>query len=406
MSWLAMAIGGLAVLAASVAALEYGLRHWISTRAPVRICNPLENLLITPDPAVFPSLPKNSRFTTNLAGARGGDEPDSGKTFRVLAVGGSGVECLMLDDAACWTAVAAQQLSTPASLAALGVDHVRVWNNGCSGVTTDTLIYALPDEFRRYKPLDVVVVMTGASAINTWCDLDLPEQMPPQEPSWIDLAFHRNHDWGWSPRRTATAELIRRLRALRRRPPRELTNLGRSIARARQARATATRIVRDLPDASSWIAHYKRTMAQIVKIAGNHAKQVILVHQPIFGKTELTKDEEAMLWHGGLGPEGQKTGFITHDVLIEMCQLLRTATREVAQETGAKFADPTDQVAPTDTNYYDHFHFTPEGARCLGRFVAEQLIAVQARQLALGHDGVGTTGGATQTRPKEQARHA
>ncbi|MEZ5853693.1 MAG: hypothetical protein R3D67_02710 [Hyphomicrobiaceae bacterium] len=384
MSWFALAVWAVAGLALCVAAVEYGLRYWISTRAPVRIRNPLENLHITPDPAIFPSLPASSRFTSNIAGARGGDDPVNGRTFRALAVGGSGVECLMLDDDACWTAIVAQHLSTGSAKAALGVDHVRVWSNGCSGITTDTLIYALPDELKRYRQLDAIIIMNGASAINTWCDLELPAVMPAMEPSWIDLAFHRNHRWSWSPRHTAIAELIRRLRVLRPRPPRELKKIGRTIALARKARASTDRIIRELPDTSSWLGHYKRTLAEVVDIAGNHAKRVILVHQPIFSKTDPTAEEIAMMWHGGLGPEGQKIAFVEHDLMIEMCELLRVATKDVAEQTGATFVDPTPAIASVQANFYDHFHFTPEGARCLGVFIAERLLDGH------GHHGTGS----------------
>lgn len=368
-------VAGLAAIVVFVVFVELALRWWIARFAPIHIRYPNENFEITPDPTIFPGLSTPIRFTTNHFGARGGDVPTTGRTLKVLAVGGSGVECFLLDDRECWTEVAAERLRQPEVMHRLGVDQVRVWNVGKSGITPTELVHALPDLLDRIPTLDALVIMNGAAVWVNWCRLGLPSPYPVAQPDWDELAFHRHSARSWRPKQTAMAEVYRRLSVLR--PPqlKHLRGIGKAIQRARLARANAVQTIDICPEPESWLDHYRSTLGKVVDQALPKCGRVILMHQPFYAKSKPTQTELDTFWHGAMGVADTPTDFASHRLLGELNDLIGQATREVALAKGLLFIDPSSRVAPVPENFYDHIHFMPTGAQRVGEYVGDQLAA-------------------------------
>ncbi|MDX2158562.1 MAG: hypothetical protein SFW09_18840 [Hyphomicrobiaceae bacterium] len=387
MTMLVAALSAAVLAGAGAMLLELALRRWINTRAPIHLRAPWTSFEITADPEVLPGLSPRISFTCNAFGARGGDVPVGGRTFKALAIGGSSVECFLLDDREVWTEVAADRLRRPDAIARLDADHVRIWNIGKSGVTTDTLVYALPDELARMPRLDVAIIMNGGSALLKWCEMGLPARLPPMQPSWVDIAFHRNVSWSWRPGGTALAECYRRLSAQRPGPARKLDRLGRSVAKARALRAGATNVIDTVPADADWLAHYERSLGRVIDVVRTRADHVLLIHQPIYQKSDPTAAEQAMFWHCAIGSADQPTGFLSHRLMIELNDELRRSTERVARARGTEFLDPSARMPSSPEAYYDHYHYKPEGSRRLGELVAERLLDIAAPRAAPRHDG-------------------
>src|SRR5207248_5977187 len=71
------------------------------------------------------------RFDVNADGERGRDvQPDQSGLFRVLAAGGSSVECLALTEEASWPGALERILNNPDHLRLPGCARAKVWKIG------------------------------------------------------------------------------------------------------------------------------------------------------------------------------------------------------------------------------------------------------------------------------------
>jgi hypothetical protein len=374
MTWLYLTLAGLAL--APVAA-ELAARLWFRYLAGVYVHEPFTRQRLTTDPRVLPRQSPRIRYDVNSLGARGAEPPAGrGRTFHVLAAGGSAVECFMLDQDDSWPERVGRLLVAPENLARLGADRVHVTNLGRTSFTAECLCYVLPRVLPRHEPVDVLLVMIGVSAVNYWTGIGTPSHLPPPEPPWWYVSWHRERRWGWAPRRTALAELARRWRQVLTRPVQRRENTGRTMAQWRQLRAAA-REVRDsygCPD--EWLARFEQALGRVVSLARPYARRVVLVSQPWFDKADPTPEEEALFWHGPVGdPRYQATDvYYSHRVLCELMRMTDAATERVGRAHGVEVIRPAEAVPASAETYYDHFHFTVRGAALLADYVADKIL--------------------------------
>ena len=370
----------LAVLAFCGVAAELAARWFLSHRAPVFIRRPFTRFEMQPDRSILPMLSVRALFSTNEAGARGpalraARTQQGGKTLRMLAVGGSAVECFTLDDTEAWPAVLEAQLNAGGAQK-LGAERAVVWNTGCSGITTDALLFALPHELPRFEPLDAVFVMIGASAVNYWTKIGTPSVLPEPDAPWSDIEWHGMHDWAWQPRTSALAEVIRRQYYWCTKPVGKLERMGRSLARSRKMRANAREVRDRTGDPAAWLANFEATLTGVVELARKHARHVILIRQPWFDKPNPTPEEMAMFWHASVGDVAEQDAdtYYSHRVFCELMRLTGEATARVGEATDCVVLDPLSAIEPSTRTFYDQAHFTPEGARLVGEYIAAQLL--------------------------------
>ncbi len=143
---------------------EVSCRWWIRRRSRYHVWPPRARIEIRPDPEAFPTLERRVRFHINADGERGG-EVASGEQglYRVLAVGGSAVECFALDQPRSWPGVLEQLLNAPERLHTLGARRVHVGNIGHSGVGSADLDLILERVLPQYRHLDGINRASGLS---------------------------------------------------------------------------------------------------------------------------------------------------------------------------------------------------------------------------------------------------
>ena len=126
---------GVALLAAALVgvAAELGARRWIRRRTGYYVWPPEMRLELRADGAESSHRAPRVRFDVNADGERGRDvRPDESGLFRVLAAGGSSVECIALTEEASWPGALERILNTPDNLRTLGAQRVHVGNIGRS----------------------------------------------------------------------------------------------------------------------------------------------------------------------------------------------------------------------------------------------------------------------------------
>jgi hypothetical protein len=226
----------LATLAACVALIECAARVWLKFGARTYPWKPYTKFDITPDAKILPNLSPRTAFMANSLGLRGKETPPTQNVFRIVACGGSAVECFSLDESEAWPTLVEQHLSQPEAMQSLGADAIHVLNFAKSGFTNEALGYLLPRVLDRVGPIDVLTITTGTSAANAWTKAGTPPY--PQAPGqpWDDVDWHGETKYSATISTCAITELVRRARQWRQQPTIALRNTGGALAAGRRAR--------------------------------------------------------------------------------------------------------------------------------------------------------------------------
>ncbi|HEY3280084.1 MAG TPA: hypothetical protein VGJ83_06190 [Gemmatimonadales bacterium] len=395
MLWTVAAWGGLAALALGLAA-ELGCRWWIRRRTRYYVWPPRLRLDLRQDPDIFPEVEPRVLVEINADGERGGDVRDGPGLFRVLVAGGSAVECLALDQATSWPGALERLLNAPQSLEILNARRVHVGNIGRSGIGSEDLDDILARVLPQYNHLDAILIMVGASDIYHWLEDGAPPGQPPTPiPKHALFSSHPGQVFGWRPGATALAEGARRLRRLWLRPVEVKAHAGSWVPVARRMRAEAKELRTTVPDPGTVLGSFEEHFRRLLRCAAAHADRVLVVRQPWFEKV-YTAEEAARFWHGGMGKAWKQaiTVFYSHDVINGLLGLVDARAAKVADEVGVHHLQLRPLLAQGLHHYYDHDHYTPDGAAVVARAVAAALLAARDETnegLEPSYDAAGVT---------------
>jgi len=387
MFWaLVAALGGVVF-----ALVEAGSRLWIRRRSPYTVWPPGMRLEIRLARDLFPQLEPRVRFDINADGERGGDvRDDEAGLCRILAVGGSAVECYALDQPTSWPGALERLLNEPAGLRALGAQRVHVGNIGHSGIGSADLDLILERVLPRYRHLDAILIMVGASDVYHWLeDGATPSRPPSPVPEELLFACYPGQRFGWKPSALGLAEIARRLRRSWFHSLEVKERAGAWFAAARRMRAEATDVRTTMPDPTVVLSHFEHHFDRIVRRAKAHADRVLVVRQPWFDK-DYTAEEAARFWHGGMGrPWKEKVSVYFGLALVNrLLGLVDARVVAVADALGVPHLDVRVLLNQGLLHFYDHDHYTPDGAAVIASAVAAELTRTSASQATRTSDTV------------------
>jgi len=181
-TWVGVVAGGLVLLAAA----ELVARWWIRARSGYYLWPPRFRCEVRQHLDVFPQMEPHVRIDVNGAGERAGPVPPGRDVFRVLAVGGSPVECAALDEATSWPGALERLLQSPENLQRLGAARVHVGNIGRSAIASRHLDLVLERVLPRYPRLSVIVIMIGGNDVQQWLAAGTPASLSHDLPSADD----------------------------------------------------------------------------------------------------------------------------------------------------------------------------------------------------------------------------
>ena len=368
------ALGGIALLAVS----EAGCRWWLRRRSNYYVWPPYMRQEIRLAREVFPELETRVRFEINKDGERGADvRGDDPGLYRVLATGGSAVECFALDQATSWPGVLERLLNAPKNLETLGAERVHVGNIGRSGVGSADLDRILELVLPQYGWVDVILIMVGASDVYHWLeDGAPPSRPPPRVPELMLFGAHRRQAFGWKPTAWALAEVARRLRRRWLRPLEVKERAGEWQAAGRRMRAQATDVRDTMPDAGAMVNHFEEHFRRLCRRAIDRSAQVLVMLQPWF-EGDYTPEEAARFWHGGVGRPWKEpvTTYYSLEVVNQLLDLVHARAARVAVELGIQTLNLRDVLTQRARHYFDHDHYTPAGAAAVAQTVAAAVLA-------------------------------
>jgi lysophospholipase L1-like esterase len=378
--------------------VEAGCRWWLRRRSRYSVwpTHMRQEIRLARD--VFPELEPRVRFDINSDGERGDEVPrDRRGLSRVLATGGSAVECFALDQPTSWPAALERLLNEPASLQRLGARRVHVGNIGHSGVGAAELDLILDRVLPQYPRLDVILIMVGASDVYHWIEEGAPASRPASlVPELLLFGDHPKRPFGWKPDAWALAEVARRLRRRWLRPVEVKERAGEWQAGGRRMRAQATDVRETMPDATVMVQHFEDHFRRLSHRALAHADRVVVMLQPWF-EGDYTPEEAARFWHGGVGRPWKEpvTAYYSLDVVNRLLDLVHARAAQVAGELGMQCVNLRTVLTQRVRHYFDHDHYTPAGAAVVAQTVAAALLA---RRTATGAaDGSARPGGGDRT---------
>ncbi len=367
--------------ALAAAAAEIVCRAVLRARHRRFVYIPRWRVQVELNPDYHPALNGTVMFETNRFGQRGDDPPAGDGIFRVLASGGSAVECFLLDGPRSWPAVLESVLSEREACALLHARCVHVANIGRSGIDTEKLAEVFESGTFPADRYDIVLIMTGAADVLRWLAAGAAADPPVPQPS-LDEVFHWRSDslYGWRPSSAASVKVAKMLVRAFVRPVETRRDGGGWMIAARASRVATTSFIEDVPDPAPMYRHYEEALGRAIRAAARRADRVLVVEQAWFDRNP-TPEEALQLWNPALGAPWKDGGkaFYSHDLAMRLMRGLTDATRRTAEACGVEFMDLRPHVPGNRETFYDMFHYTNEGAAIVGRAVADRILEISSR---------------------------
>lgn len=370
------------VLALAVA--EIGLRLMVRPITFHAVWPPKSKHVFRPAHALYPDTQPETRFSSSSIGLRSPELSKDGDELRLLAIGGSTTECLFQDDERMWTAVLSRKLAERSGR------KVWVGNAGRSGMNSGDHVLHAKHLLAELPKIEAVVVLAGVNDVNVAlarAEEYLPaSEDPPADraPRLLRRAFfqipgrledaddYHTHFYSGSQ----VYQLIRRIK--RSRNPDLVTyylspdDTGSEIETWRAKRQSAPHIVDEMPDLAAGVATFKANLLTIEGIVRRSGARLLLLTQPVLWRADMPKDEERMLWMGGVGnfQKEPNPDFYSPRVLAEAMRRFNEATLEVCRERGVECVDLATQIPKTKEIFYDDCHFGETGSERIATSLA------------------------------------
>ena len=377
-------------LGVGVLLVEVILRVIVPVRTTHCVWPPNMSHVFKPRPELYPSLARETRFSTSSRGLRGPELSPDGDELRILALGGSTTECLMHDDGKVWTAQVGELLG-----ARRGGQRVWVGNAGRSGMNTRDHVLHATHLLAELPRLDAVLLLAGVNDLvaalgKPEAYTPVPEQMAPKaEEKAARRAFSQvpgrlQDSWDYERSFLARSQIYQLVKRIRRQRTRALNSVfnfqddyGDQLARWRENRQKASRIMEELPDLSGPLVTYRANLSRIARIAEERGVPLVLMTQPTLWRADMPAEEQSLLWMGGIGDFQGEPGhpYYSAAALADGMRRFNEAMLEVCREHGLSCVDLAKEIPKDPTIFYDDCHFGQQGASRIAEIVAAHLAA-------------------------------
>ena len=322
-----------------------------------------------------------STFKTNSMGVRAREwSADRASEYRVLVLGASAMESIVVDQSRVWSTLLEAQLERMP-------DGRRPWvgNIGRAGLTSREHVLQMRHLPAVYDP-DLVVLMVGINdllhrlALGDAYDPRFAER-PENLPWLMDRAFAvrpgalpqgRSTD-SWL-QRTYLWRLGRVLKYQLLALPEIQDSRGENHRRWKRMRAEGGRIS-VLPPLDEALAEYQRNLQEIVRLAAARKTPLLLVTQPALWRADLTVEEQGLLAMGGVGDYRRTPGALYYEAsaLAQGLDAYNAVLREVCRLNSLSCVDLA-RLMPKTTEYlYDDCHLTDRAQVLVASALAEAL---------------------------------
>jgi len=353
----------------ALVACEYGLRFYLSATGSSKYFVWPPNMLkiYRPLPGIMPGLTNAATFGTNSDGLRG-DEMPTGPQYRILAIGGSTTECLLIDQEKAWPLALQKRLN------GLGRREAWVGSAGKAGLSTREhymhMKYLLP----QFPGVDAVIILAGCNDFmrrlieDEKYDPHFLDHYTQWEPRLIRGAFSETPYYPGKYRfrtgyydETAIGSLYKKFLYIRSQRDLQQDEQGEFFVRLREKRQEALEVVERLPDLTPALGEYRKNLNTLIDMAQAASVRIIFVTQPFMWKPGMTTEERKLLWMGWI--ESLKAGrYYSADALAEGMDRYNRVLMEVCRERGVECIDLAGRLPKDTTIFFDDVHFNENGS--------------------------------------------
>jgi lysophospholipase L1-like esterase len=372
---------------------EIALRLLIPDTEQYYVHRPGSGTVFLPDTSIIRGVQGPSQFRINNQGVRGRHLDPQVDEYRILTIGGSTTELLLMDEPRTWPAMVEQ------SLLETGAEGRRAWvgNVGKSGANARDHVLHTRYLLDQFPQIDAVIVLVGVNDLTlalaegeTYIrlpSLDEPEAKAAQlerafsvRPGSISQPIYSGvHPWF---KRTALYQVASRARMKIRgqlaASGAVQDRVGESVARWRSHRSASQGRLTELPDLGPALGRYRAYLESIADEAEARGVRLIYMTQPALWRANLSQGEEELLWMGGDAPdfmEGPGARYYTAEALAAAMQAFNQVTLELCRSRGVECIDLAAGLPRTTEVFYDDVHFTDEGSRRVAEIVTGHLQA-------------------------------
>jgi lysophospholipase L1-like esterase len=314
-----------------------------------------------------PGLAKRETLVTiNALGLRG-DELDLEQhdAFRIVTLGGSVTECMVLSDADAWPrrlqGELAQRTGKP----------VWVGNAGRSGQTTLDYIAHAQVLLPAFAP-DMVVIMPGGNDLqafveNRYFPLDL--EQPALLARYMGGTYARGD--------TMLLEPLFGYYMAERYFDTTTTDLG-PLYTDMKARRFAAKKLPSIPDLDEALDVYRSNLRSLFKMLRRLSSkpQIVFMTHPFLWREGMRREEEMALWAGYTCMDCPQQAFYAHEALAQALRQFNQELLRFCGELELACFDLEPKLPKTLENFYDDAHLKEPGAKLtaalLATFIAQK----------------------------------
>jgi len=326
------------------------------------------------DPSIAPGLEGAGRFTINELGLRGpGIETSLGD--RVIAVGGSTTQCLYLDDSEAWPGVLMQELKARGRSAWVAAAAVA----GHTTVHHLRFLQTLPS----LREIDLLIFLAGINDLVTTMNHEGGATEDALQEA-TDRFFEGRWLRGHTLRSSGLLDrlMLYQLARIAFEPPDPTLHIdaaGRFYMGRRDERGRSPMV--PMPRLDTGLAEYRRRIAAIGEECRKRKSRCLFLTQPTIWRDDLPQELQRMVWFGGVGEGSGRKGFTTIADLERAMARYNAALLEVCRQQGLECFDLAPAIPKDVSAFFDDCHFNENGARLVGKVLADYLSARPPFQL-------------------------
>ncbi len=338
-----------------------------------------------PGDGVLPGVRGTARLQFTADGLRA-DPCDAADGYRIVCVGGSTTECLVLDTNEAWPHLLQDRLRT-----ADPARHAWVGGAGMPGGNSRQHILAMRYVLPRLPRCDAVLHLLGFNDLmyRLGADTDYrplqPEQILTDAPS-LELAFQeypgRRAGLPWF-KRTNTWRLGRRAKATWHQltvqdglAPMSRLDYGTQLAILQERRRTVMTARQAMPDLTSSLDEFARNLRYLIRQGREQHVRSVFLTQPTLWRVGMADQEKYQLRFAELGRDPfLATECYSAEALTDGMARYNDLIRRVCTEEGAECLDLAALIPKDLGHFYDDCHFNEAGAVKVADELARYLCA-------------------------------
>lgn len=297
----------------------------------------------------------------NAIGLRGSDPPvDFDRWLSIIAVGGSTTECYYLSDDKTWPERLRQRMDDT-------FDQIWVNNAGLDGHSTFGHRFLLENYLAPLRP-KVILYLVGINDVGNdqWNGFDI--LLPRSSGTGPGVLHDVWQGLADSSAAVATIDAMLRAREARKRGLAH-ADIGHGqlvLDGARGVEFSPSARLEFLIPHQELLPRYEQRLQELLRATRGFGIEPVLVTQPALYGPAI--DDVTSVDLGRMAVDGSN-GEVQWDIL----ELYNDATRRVGRAESVLVIDLAKQMPKSSRYYYDHLHFTNEGAELVGRLLADAL---------------------------------